>query len=107
MPGHWAGSTRAARLPTDWDQRKRQVWARDGTRCWLCGADGADTIDHKVPGDNHDLDNLGPVHDRTWPHCHRYKSSAEGNAARSRPTNRRPPEPHPGIRPAPDEPPPF
>lgn len=99
MPGNWEGSTRAARLPRDWDQRCAIVWERDGDTCWLCGQPGADTIDHKVPGDNHDPANLGPVHDRTEPHCHRYKSSREGNTARAalRAQLTNPPELHPGL----------
>ena len=82
MPGNWEGSDRASRLPPDWPQRKKQVWARDGDTCHLCHQPGADRIDHIQPGDNHDITNLGPVHDTNPPHCHRYKSSREGNTAR-------------------------
>ncbi|MBA8925920.1 hypothetical protein BC739_003119 [Kutzneria viridogrisea] len=37
------------------------------------------------------------MHDAAWPHCHRYKSSGEGNAARWRVRERRAAEPHPGT----------
>lgn len=38
-------------------------------------------MDHLVAGDNHNLENLKAVHHATPPHCHRYKSSDEGNEA--------------------------
>lgn len=99
MPGGWAGSTRSARLPSNWyTEIVPAVKARDGDVCYLCGDRGADTVDHKSPGDDHRLENLGMVHDRNWPHCHRYKSSAEGNAARRRYSTKRKPERHPGLR---------
>jgi len=104
-PGGWVGSTRKERLPPDWAKRKAAVRARDGDICYLCGLPGADTIDHKVPGDNHELWNLAPVHDRNPPHCHRRKSSAEGHAAQRliRAKGRMPVEPHPGLKPTPAE----
>ncbi|WP_054050704.1 HNH endonuclease [Alloactinosynnema sp. L-07] len=108
MPGQWAGSTRRDTLPPDWAERVAQVKARDRGRCqWpehgtTCGQPGRD-VDHIHGRHNHSLTNLrllcGWHHDR--------KSSAEGNATRVRHTNRRPPEPHPGLRPPPEEPPPF
>ncbi len=80
-PKPWTGSTRKARLPRDWQARRIIVLRRDLGVCYLCGEPGADTVDHIKQGDNHDLSNLAPVHDRTPPYCHRYKSSAEGTAA--------------------------
>lgn len=78
----WAGSTRKERLPSDWRTRCLIVMKRDKGICHICGGPGGDTIDHIEQGDDHSLDNLAPVHDRTEPHCHRYKSSAEGHAAK-------------------------
>ena len=78
---HWQGSTRAARLPKDWRTRREVVLRRDKGICYLCGQSGADTVDHIVPGDDHSLPNLASVHDRIAPHCHRLKSSNEGNEA--------------------------
>lgn len=95
MPGGWAGSTRKARLPDDWPRRVADIRARDKGICYLCGQPGADTVDHVRRGDDHSLANLAQVHDRNPPHCHRYKTSAEGNAARER--ERRPAETHPGV----------
>lgn len=99
MSGQWIGSDRASRLPPDWPQLKAHVWKRDGDTCHLCGQAGADRIDHIQPGDNHDPTNLGPVHDANPPHCHRYKSSAEGNTARNtlRAQLQLPSKPHPGL----------
>ena len=77
----WLGSTRRDRLPKDWNTRRLIVLKRDNGICYLCGIEGADTIDHVIPGDNHDLSNLKPVHDRTPPHCHRKKTAMEGAEA--------------------------
>ena len=95
----WEGSTRRQRLPRNWaSEIVPAVKARDGDVCYLCGGHGADTVDHKVPGDDHSMANLGMVHDRNWPHCHRTKSSAEGHAARRYVSMKRRPERHPGLR---------
>ena len=78
----WQGSTRRERLPKDWGTRRLIVLRRDKGICHLCGQPGADTVDHIVQGDDHSLGNLAPVHDRLPPHCHRAKSSQEGNDAK-------------------------
>jgi 5-methylcytosine-specific restriction protein A len=78
----FAGSTRRRRLPPDWNIRRAQVLRRDRGICYLCGKPGADTVDHIEPNDDHSLTNLGAVHDRVAPHCHRYKTSGEGHSAR-------------------------
>ncbi|SDP09952.1 5-methylcytosine-specific restriction enzyme A [Nakamurella panacisegetis] len=78
----WFGSTRKARLPADWSTRRLIVLNRDHGICWICGQPGADEVDHKVPNDDDNLANLAPIHQNIAPHCHRAKSSAEGNAAR-------------------------
>ncbi|GGU62810.1 HNH endonuclease [Streptomyces lavendofoliae] len=98
MSGGWKGSQRRARLPANWRSELRPAaHARNPTHvCHLCGQPGGDYLDHKTPGDNHNLDNLDWAHDAVPPHCHRYKSSREGNAAK--PTRHRPEEPHPGLR---------
>ena len=77
----WIGSTRKERLPKDWNTRRAIVLKRDKGVCYLCGGGGADTVDHIEAGDNHSLENLKAVHDRTPPHCHRYKTSLEANQA--------------------------
>ncbi len=78
----WEGSTRKSRLPKDWNTRRLIVLKRDKGICYLCNGEGADTVDHVIAGDDHSLENLKAVHDKVEPHCHRYKSSAEGHAAR-------------------------
>jgi len=100
MPGNWAGSTRHARLPPGWKRRiVPRILARDRGICHLCGQPGADTVDHVQSGDDHRDSNLAAVHDTNPPHCHRRKSSREGNAARSarRGAARHPGERHPGL----------
>lgn len=76
---YWQGSRRNKRLPPDWSTRRLIVLKRDKGICYICGEPGADTVDHIQPGDNHELSNLAAVHDRTPPHCHRYKSAVEGH----------------------------
>lgn len=75
------------------------MWARDGDRCHLCGHGGADTIDHLGERDDHRLEMLAPVHDRTFPHCHRRKTAQQGiaAAAKIREKGKMPVEEHPGL----------
>ena len=116
MPGRWAGSRRRDELPADWVPVVRPaVLARDGYRCtWLDGyPDGGH--ERYLAGRYHthqrcqqparDVDHVGDRHDHRpeslrslcgWHHDRR--SSAQGNAARRRPSNRRPVEEHPGLR---------
>lgn len=98
MGDSWQGSDRSSRLPSNWTALKAEVYRTKGRRCHLCGKPGADTVDHIMPGDDHSLSNLAPVHDAVWPHCHRSKSSAEGNTTRWKHTRKRTSEPHPGIK---------
>lgn len=102
MSGNWQGSTRqTATASTAWKKLRLRILKRDGGVCYLCGQPGADTVDHIRPvhlGGTDDEVNLGSVHDRTPPHCHRAKTSAEAAAARRKTVRRRPVEPHPGLR---------
>lgn len=94
----WEGSTRSERLPSNWRSELRPaVFARDGDICHVCGKPGSTDIDHKNPGDDHSLENLGPIH--KWP-CHARKSAREGgqaHAARQR-LRYRPTPRHPGLK---------
>ena len=99
MPGHWAGSARRSTLPGDWGERRQRILDRDRGRCqWreggtLCG-EHATEVDHVRRGNDHSDANLRALCD--WHHGR--KSSAEGNAARVRLSNKRAPERHPGLR---------
>jgi 5-methylcytosine-specific restriction endonuclease McrA len=90
----WAGSTRRARLPRDWQGLRRQVLARHPV-CQVCHEQPSTQADHIIPGDDHSLANLRGV--CAW--CHQRKSSAEGGRARAarRPSRKRPAERHPGL----------
>lgn len=79
----WNKTYRKETLPKDWATRRRIVFQRDNYVCYLCGSNNpvADTIDHVIPGDNHDLDNLKPVHDINAPHCHRKKTAQDSHKA--------------------------
>ncbi len=51
---------------------RRQVFNYYGEQCWLCGGEGADTIDHIIPvsdGGDDSLENLRPAHGRKSKHC--------------------------------------
>ncbi len=98
----WEGSDRKARLPPDWEQRRRGALARCGGRCEFRFPNGgrcsrpATDVDHIIPGDDHSPENLqGLCGDH-----HARKSSREGNAARAAvvASKKRPPERHPGER---------
>lgn len=81
-PTPWAGSTRRATLPADWNQRVATVHRRaagrcehvDGQRCPLAGAQ----VDHAVHRDDHRIEALQLLCD---PH-HRTKTQAEAAAGR-------------------------
>ena len=95
---------RKARLPRNWPQLRIRVLRRDRYACQWRGEDGrrclepANQVDHIERGDNHALSNLQAL--CAWHHAR--KSSREGVEARGpRPTTRREPEPHPGLRPRP------
>ena len=97
----WDTSTRRQRLPSDWAELRRLTKRRANGKCeadtHAPGCDGTGTdADHKVQGDNHNLDNLqwlsGP--------CHWAKTRQE-NAARNKANaalKRKPTEPHPGRK---------
>jgi 5-methylcytosine-specific restriction endonuclease McrA len=84
---HWKGrciehqrpafytTNRKAELPSDWNYRREIVFQRDNGRC-KCGR-AATEVDHIIPGNDHDLDNLQAI----CTDCHRKKTSAEGNEA--------------------------
>lgn len=60
---------------------RARVFAHYGDQCWLCGGEGADTIDHIIPvidGGDDSLDNLRPAHGRKSKIC-------TGNFSRKRP----------------------
>jgi 5-methylcytosine-specific restriction protein A len=99
MPGGWATSNRAARLPANWaTEIQPAILQRDGHQCcirWDDGCQGVATeVDHIHRGDDHRPENLQAA--CSW--CHGRKSSAEGNAARIRYSTKRKPERHPGLR---------
>jgi len=51
---------------------RKQVFTHYGDQCWLCGGEGADTIDHIIPvadGGDDSLDNLRPAHGRKSKQC--------------------------------------
>jgi 5-methylcytosine-specific restriction protein A len=99
MPGHWAGSTRRSRLPSDWPKIRHRILTRDHGLCQiatpgLCIGTATD-VDHILRGDDHTDANLRAA----CSPCHKAKSAAEGVQARAaRPTRTRPTEKHPGLR---------
>jgi 5-methylcytosine-specific restriction protein A len=102
MPSSWNASQRSLHYPPDWRQLRLTILARDGRRCTAvdrghrCHQKATD-VDHIRPqslGGTDDPANLTSL--CGWHHAR--KSSAEGNAARIRPTERRPSERHPGSR---------
>lgn len=102
MPHRWSTSTRYARLPPEWSRHiVPRILARDCSICYICGRSGADGVDHIRRGDDHRDCNLAAVHHDVAPYCHRYKSSAEGHAARAarRAAGQHPGERHPGATP--------
>lgn len=117
MPGGWQHSNRLTELPANWRTEIRPaVLTRDRHQCtWLeghadndggfpaylagsypahqrCHARGTD-VDHWGDPHNHHPDNCRTL----CPWHHNRRSSAQGNAAQTRHTTRRPRDPHPGL----------
>jgi len=70
---------------------KRYVLRRDAGRCYVCGNDGADEVDHITPlfeGGGDALTNLGSIHSDP---CHKRKTAREAARAKriKRATRRR------------------
>jgi len=93
-------SWRGAPLPAGWREVRAGVLARDGYRCTFTVGDGkrcphpATEVDHIGDRNNHDPSNLRAA--CRWHHARR--TSQQANAAKQRKTQRREPEPHPGLR---------
>src|SRR6185503_10469103 len=96
-PMGWETSTR--QLPPNWSALRRTILARDGNTCQLqypgCSQRATD-VDHIVPGDDHNLNNLQGA----CSSCHSIKSSREGvfERIRRKRLTKRPTEHHPGLR---------
>jgi len=88
MP-NWAGSTRSATLPPDWERRRKRVLERDNYQCQhirsdrnrKCGA-RANQVDHinQERREDHSDENLQSL--CQW--HHQRKSSAEGGRGNAR-----------------------
>lgn len=96
MPTGFAGSTRKARLPYDWETRRRLALERCGGRCEHRDESGrcrerATDVDHIRRGDDHSMGNLQGLCRRH----HRTKTGREG--ADARPKLRRAVPRHPGL----------
>jgi hypothetical protein len=116
MSGQWQGGSRRSTLPPEWAPEIRPaILDRDGHRCtWITDLDDGGPSDYlagdydpdlRCPRRATDVDHIGDAHDHSpgnlrslcsWHHDRR--SSKQGNAARRRYSNRRPPERHPGLR---------
>lgn len=94
----WNSQKRKLELPSNWKTLIRLVLRRDGFRCKInyqgC-LKRASEVDHKIPGNNHELDNLQAACKK----CHAKKSSQEGAKARKDKADRGrvPKEAHPGF----------
>jgi hypothetical protein len=100
----WQGSNRRERLPDNWDELRALAHERNPQHvCHWCGDPGGTDLDHKRRGDDHRIENLDWIHNRTdylegrsKRNCHGQKTGAEG--ARARVPLNRPTDVHPALR---------
>jgi 5-methylcytosine-specific restriction protein A len=91
-PAPWAGSTRRATLPKDWDKRRAAVLARD----WVCMCDGCPQCEHVLPDWRHcyrpptDCDHIGDRLDHSLGNlrglchpCHTQHTHQQSDAAKA------------------------
>ena len=69
-----------------WKKLRLEILSRDGYICWICGGDGADSVDHLVSrkngGDLWDRDNLAAAHKQ----CNSAKGSKDAFFSGNTPT---------------------
>ena len=99
--------------PGNWRATRRAVLAAWHATCHVCGHDQADQVDHVLNlarGGTDNPDNLRPIHGTAYGtnpcptcgrRCHQDKTKKEQRIGMQRNAVRRPDEPHPGARPAP------
>ena len=86
-PEPWAGSNRKEHLTISGSQvqkRRKRILEAYLYTCHVCGKQGADQVDHRVPlseGGPDEDHNLAPIHAEP---CHREKTAAEAARARRR-----------------------
>lgn len=70
---------------SQWRKLRDRILTRDEHRCYICGRDGADQVDHIIPrfegGAEADPANLAAIHERP---CHEAKSKGEAARANAR-----------------------
>lgn len=97
----WHTSTRATRLPPNWQTIRTHVITRAHGQCQAtthaphCNGHATD-VDHITPGDNHNLNNLQALSRA----CHKQKTAQENtqNAKRRAQMRKKPTEKHPGQK---------
>lgn len=92
----WQGSSPHRTRGRTWQQTRQRILRRDGGVCHVCHRPGAGEVDHVIAlahGGTDADDNLAAIH-RTP--CHTAKTQHEATARRV--PQRRPAEPHPGLR---------
>lgn len=96
MAGGWVDRKVWAELGREFRRARPRILARD-PMCCSCHINASTSVDHIIPrslGGTDADENLEGLCET----CHAHKTALEGNAARVRRSNRRPPERHPGMR---------
>lgn len=108
MSGRWQGQGHGDRLgKTGWERQRenRRILERDGYRCQVAipgvCTGTATEVDHRVnlaSTTRPDLLDHDANKRAACSACHKVLTQRQAQAAATRPSRRRPPEPHPGLR---------
>jgi len=84
---NFAFRTTDRKMPKDWNRTVEFILKRDKGICYICGQEGADSVDHVIPFAEGGSDmpfNLKAIHDKVSPYCHKGKTAQDANRVKNK-----------------------